>query len=123
MQDPSLKENAALQAYSLIYKHMDDFPFTNASLLKGIVLKMWVFVASRNTFISQANLAPEQVWNTPVKKPVIIVGLGRSGTTFLHRLMSSNPEAHYLRMSDMVFPPERGGVHGLHNEEEGESAS
>lgn len=34
-----------------------------------------------------------EIFDTPLNDPVIVVGLARSGTTFLHRLLSAAPEA------------------------------
>ena len=32
------------------------------------------------------------ITNNPIRKPIFIVGLPRTGTTFLHRLLSLDPE-------------------------------
>ncbi len=53
--------------------------------------------------------APER-FATPVRKPLIIVGLPRTGTTFLHHLLASAPDARTLPMWQVArpFPPPTG---------------
>ena len=40
-----------------------------------------------------------------IKKPVFIVGFPRSGTTYLHRLMDSDPQFTSLKLWEIIFAP------------------
>ncbi len=44
------------------------------------------------------------VTNIPFKEPVFVFGLGRSGTTFLHRLLSLDPEVRFPRLWELLRP-------------------
>jgi omega-hydroxy-beta-dihydromenaquinone-9 sulfotransferase len=41
---------------------------------------------------------------TQVREPVFSVGHARSGTTFLHRMMATDPQFSYVLMYEMFFP-------------------
>ena len=45
-----------------------------------------------------------QVLDVPVRSPVFVFGLGRSGTTFVHRLLSLDPEVRSPRLWELVMP-------------------
>ena len=53
--------------------------------------------------------APER-FKTPLRTPLVIVGLPRTGTTFLHHLLSSAPQTRTLAMWEVAkpFPPVQG---------------
>ncbi|KAL7714009.1 Sulfotransferase [Entamoeba marina] len=53
--------------------------------------------------IKEIELTPE-VQVTEVKKPLFIIGLPRSGTTFLHHLLGSATKARTVSMYQQLFP-------------------
>lgn len=42
--------------------------------------------------------------NTPVRRPIFITGIPRSGSTFLHELMAEDPENRAPRVWEVMFP-------------------
>jgi hypothetical protein len=44
------------------------------------------------------------VVDVPIRSPIFIFGLGRSGTTFLHRLLSLDPKVRSPRLWELVQP-------------------
>jgi hypothetical protein len=48
--------------------------------------------------------ADPTILERPVEAPIVIMGLPRSGTTFLHRLLSLDPESQALRCWQAVYP-------------------
>ena len=41
---------------------------------------------------------------TPIRKPLVIVGLPRTGTTLLHHLLAQDPSARFPRMWELLQP-------------------
>jgi hypothetical protein len=57
--------------------------------------------------------AQPYVFTTPIKRPVFITGMPRSGSTFLHELLSQDPENRSPRVWEVMFPvpaPEPGVI-------------
>ncbi|HEX3626911.1 MAG TPA: sulfotransferase [Verrucomicrobiae bacterium] len=51
------------------------------------------------------------VFTTPIEKPIFITGMPRSGSTFLHELLSQDPQARSPRVWEVMLPvpaPEPG---------------
>ncbi len=63
----------------------------------------YAYSTSRRTFLQSAASLPESTWQEPPRKPLIIAGIGRSGTTLLQRLLSRNPRSLFLRVPDMLM--------------------
>ena len=61
------------------------------------------FLRNNAALASERQRFPEIVQEA-VMRPVFIVGINRSGTTFLHRLMARDPRFRTLRFYEMVFP-------------------
>lgn len=57
----------------------------------------------RLKFIDYMKHAP-QVNNIPTRSPIIVFGLGRSGTTFVHRLISLDPANRSPRLWELLTP-------------------
>src|SRR5438132_1369089 len=55
----------------------------------------------------ESRLLGEQVRDVPIRMPIYICGLARSGSTLLHEVISSHPSVATHRMKDypMVFTP------------------
>ncbi|MCB9797165.1 MAG: sulfotransferase [Alphaproteobacteria bacterium] len=60
-------------------------------------------LANRLLLIERQRSAPE-VFETPLRDPIVIVGLPRSGSTFLHRLLAEDPEAYAPPMWKLMRP-------------------
>ena len=45
-----------------------------------------------------------EIAQVPLHKPLIVVGLFRSGTTFLHNLLAEDPASRWLRVAEALFP-------------------
>jgi hypothetical protein len=45
-----------------------------------------------------------EILNIPIKQPLFIFGLGRSGTTFVHRLLSLDPKVRSPALWELVIP-------------------
>jgi hypothetical protein len=56
------------------------------------------------------HLAGHACLNTPVRKPIFVVGLPRTGTTFLHRLLSLDPAARAPRTYELFDPVPRNAA-------------
>ncbi len=52
----------------------------------------------------EATRCRPQIFAAPLKRPLIVIGLPRSGTTFLHRLLCLAPEARPLRTFELQSP-------------------
>jgi hypothetical protein len=51
-----------------------------------------------------------EIEDVEVPKPIVILGIPRSGTTFLHRLLACDPGLRWLRTWEVMFPvPEHDG--------------
>ncbi len=78
------------------------------SLFGRISLK-WDFVRLlRNAqLIETAHAANPALGAAPIKAPLIILGLPRSGTSFLHNLMAEDPNNQVPRNWQMIYPAPR----------------
>jgi hypothetical protein len=45
-----------------------------------------------------------QVTNVPIKAPIFVFGLGRSGTTFVHRLLDCDPKSRSPKLWELIAP-------------------
>ncbi len=79
-----------------------DMPLTTSGKINRLLFNL-PFAVSRNMFLSSASSLPNETWIEAPRKPIIIAGLGRSGTTHLHRLMAQNPNTMSLRIPDMIL--------------------
>lgn len=60
-------------------------------------------LCARLTYIADAKRYPE-LKDEPIEAPVFILGLPRSGTTFLHNLLGADPGNRAPRLYEMQFP-------------------
>lgn len=44
------------------------------------------------------------IFRAPIPRPLIVVGMPRTGTTFFHNLLSQDPEARYPRLWELMMP-------------------
>ncbi len=84
--------------------------------LPSIGFHMGVYGFNQLGWMSDAVL-PSKVDTPQLDESVFIVGHQRSGTTFLHRLLSGNDWAHSLNLHEMLFPSNsfQHGLNALHN--------
>ncbi|MDE2319163.1 MAG: sulfotransferase [Rhodospirillales bacterium] len=77
--------------------------------LFGRVSLKWDFIRLlRNAqFIEDAHAANPALTAAPIKAPLIILGLPRSGTSFLHTLMAEDPDNQVPRNWQMIYPAPR----------------
>lgn len=48
--------------------------------------------------------ADPEISGTPIPRPLFILGLPRTGTTLLHRLLACDPSARFIRLCEGLFP-------------------
>jgi hypothetical protein len=60
-------------------------------------------LTNRLLLIEKMKLAPD-IFQKPVRKPIIIIGLPRSGTTFLHRLLDLDPNLKAPQFWEVMRP-------------------
>ena len=77
--------------------------------LFGRVSLKWDFIRLlRNAqLVEDAHAANPELAATPIKTPLIILGLPRSGTSFLHTLMAEDPANQVPRNWQMIYPAPR----------------
>lgn len=77
--------------------------------LFGRVSLKWDFVRLlRNAqLVADAHASNPALSAAPVKKPLFILGLPRSGTSFLHTLMAEDPDNQVPRNWQMIYPAPR----------------
>lgn len=45
-----------------------------------------------------------EILEVPIRRPLVITGLPRTGTTFLHRLLAQDPQFRWLRLWELLQP-------------------
>jgi hypothetical protein len=45
-----------------------------------------------------------EILQVPIQRPLFVVGLFRSGTTFLHNLLSQDPASRWLHLAEALYP-------------------
>jgi hypothetical protein len=70
---------------------------------RGADLRLAALLEARLQFIDDRKRWPE-ITREPVRKPLFIVGLPRSGSTFLHTLMSQDPANRVPLTWEMILP-------------------
>ena len=79
-----------------------------------VVLRQMIVnnLANRLLLVEARRSAPE-VFQRPLLPPIIVLGLPRSGTTLLHRLLAADPAHRALEFWELLSPlPLRGGIGG-----------
>ncbi|MGH7101392.1 MAG: sulfotransferase family protein [Acetobacteraceae bacterium] len=63
--------------------------------------------------LNEARRLDPDIGNEPITAPIVITGLPRSGTTFLHRMMLCDPANRAPLVFETIFPcPDSAGWHG-----------
>ncbi len=78
--------------------------------MRGFVLsKLLNHAAVQHTLEAHPEIA-----QVPVERPIFVIGLPRSGTTFLHRLLAAHPDCRSFQLWELlrpVPPPEEATYH------------
>lgn len=96
--DEQFKEH--LQALLSCFEDDDNLNYTGLLLLRGMVKK----VLTRRLFLERDIQEHPEILQVPIKKPVIIVGFPRSGTTLLQNLLIQHPGCRWLRAWELNTP-------------------
>lgn len=78
---------------------------SNLSLLGRLLMRQYLKRLLVNRLQIQATLkqSPE-IHDVPIRRPLFILGLPRSGTTFLHRLLAQDSKFRWLRLWELMQP-------------------
>ena len=58
----------------------------------------------KNRLHVQDNLKHHPESQVPIERPIFIIGLPRSGTTFLHNLLAQDPTSRWTRLWELMCP-------------------
>lgn len=77
----------------------------NLSLTGRLLLRRYITDLLVNRLQIQATLKQyPEILAVPISRPLIITGLPRTGTTFLHRLLAQDSQFRYLRLWELLQP-------------------
>ncbi len=103
--DPYFKEGLACLIDSL--NHDADLTYLGRILQRTVINRS---LENRLEFIDFKKRNPE-IFTKKINPPIIIVGLPRTGTTFLHRLLAQDPENRGLYFWELIRPiPSKAGT-------------
>lgn len=93
-----------VERYRKIAKHrsIKDKQFSNLGYL--LASGEWEMMTRRRLRLVEFLKKHPEVTNIPIKEPLFIFGLGRSGTTFVHRLLSLDPKGRSPALWELVLP-------------------
>ncbi len=78
---------------------------SNLSLIGRLFAKELTLSALRNLLAIQAEFDRHpEILSVSIEQPLVIVSLSRSGTTFLHKLLASHPDARSPRLWELQTP-------------------
>ena len=78
-------------------------PFARTAGLVGFRGFLNKTCRTREAIISYVSAHPE-VAKIPIRRPLLLIGLPRTGTTLLHRLLSLDPVVRTLRNWECISP-------------------
>lgn len=81
------------------YKSLD---FTNVGIMLSY-MEVTVSIQRKLELVQYLKDVP-QVLQVPVKSPVFVIGMGRSGTTLMHRLLSLDPAVRSPKLWELLNP-------------------
>lgn len=104
------------------YKEVMKIPFYKSLELTnvGVIVQ---HMEMRNNMLRRAKLidylkSVPEVAKVAVTKPIFVGGLGRTGTTFVHRLLSLDPRCHSPKLWELLRPvPDIKVRHGLEGQQ------
>jgi hypothetical protein len=71
-----------------------------------------VGILANRLLLTEARKRTPEVFQRPLVPPIIVLGLPRSGTTFLHRMLASDPAHRAIPLWELVRPLPGGGSSG-----------
>jgi hypothetical protein len=77
-------------------------PFTNVGFITAV--KEIELTVTRRLQMRDYLKSEKAVHSVPVQSPLFVFGLGRSGTTFVHRLLSLDPEVRSPLLWELILP-------------------
>lgn len=90
------------------YKAISDMPKFKEERMTNIGVMMataeYRIMLQRRLKLIQFLKSNPSIESIPIRAPVFVFGLGRSGTTFLHRLLSLDPKVRSPRLWELVVP-------------------
>jgi hypothetical protein len=90
------------------YKKMSELPVFKTLKLSnlGFMMAAGEFQMNLRRRLELVNFLKKhpEVEKVPIKEPLLIFGLGRSGTTFVHRLLSLDPKARSPLLWELILP-------------------
>lgn len=90
------------------YKKIMDYPLYKSLSFSnlGLIMARMEFdiVASRRLAMTQYYKDVPEVQSVPIHAPVFVFGLGRSGTTFVHRLLALDPACRAPLLWELMRP-------------------
>jgi hypothetical protein len=96
--EPSFRSLFAAMAHSV----STEAQLTDVGL-RGAELQMRVIAEARLRFVDDRKTLPE-ITTGDIVKPVIILGLPRAGSTFLHSMLAQDPANRHPRTWEMLMP-------------------
>jgi Sulfotransferase family len=79
--------------------------------LRGLVARVYLLKSLRNRLQIEAKITQHpEILATPVPRPLVIIGLGRTGTTLLLNLLSQDPGSRSLLINEGLSPAEPLGL-------------
>ena len=98
------KESTTFTSYSAVMNQgsQKSLIFSNLGYLSAQIELNMTFVRKLKT-VEWLKLFP-QVLNVPVKSPTFVMGLPRTGTTFIHRLLSLDPSVRSPYLWELLAP-------------------
>ena len=96
--DPSFIEGFKVLHHSLITEA--GLHYVGEQMMKGMLL---THLCNRLQ-IEQSLKETPAILDEVIERPVFILGMPRTGSTFLQRLMASDPSTHHLRFTEALSP-------------------
>lgn len=89
-----------LQRYLVALEESAQFHQRGRSIFFGSAARLL-----KNRLLVQRDLtAHPEILETPIPRPLFILGLPRTGTTLLHNLLACDPNARFIRLCEGLFP-------------------
>ena len=96
-------DDAFLEPYELLLKSLRDEARLNTQgviMLQRTILRLLV----NRLLTEQAFAANPEMAETPIERPLYILGFPRTGTTLLHSLLACDPASRWLRLWEGLHP-------------------
>jgi len=95
--------DSPLEGLRILLSDLAAYANLNETGVRRMYRKLHETLCARLTYIADSKRFPD-LRDEPIEAPVFILGLPRSGTTFLHNLLASDPGNRAPRLFEMQFP-------------------